>query len=611
MISQSTTPTFHIQTAAHEAAVANPTIGPFATGLNGVNQPVNILFTDMMWWSLGILGLAILAVRLIELAWAKLRLVSAMTVDGEMQTYWKVTQWSWMPGIKKHLLYAPLWKKRHNRGFQLSKALNMGTLPSRFHALILTGYLASNLVYMLVLNWSNKNKYELCAEIRGRSGTLALVSMVPLVIFAGRNNPLIGLLQVSFDTYNLLHRWMGRVVVFETLVHLITWAYVQVADSGWPSLQHKIITDVFIGSGTVASLAIVLILIFSLSPIRHAFYETFLASHILLAMVTFIGTLIHCASATIPGGLPQIPWIVAIFVLWILERTARMFRLAYCNWTSRGFTEAVVEPMPGEACRVTMHLPRFVDVQPGQHAYLRFSGVSPWENHPFSIAWFEHLHEEQLPISEKDKQALQKPTGTTVSFLISAQTGFTRQLYNKACKAGTRAIKMRAAFEGPYAGHHSLDSYGHCLLFAGASGITHQVSFLRHLVNGFNNGTVATRRVTLVWIIRDYDMLEWARPWMDQVLRMPNRRDIIRIKVFITRPKTSGQIQGSNSLTVHIFPGRPNIPMLVSKEANEQMGAMVVTVCGPGGLADDVRDAVRKVQDEKQVVDFIEESFTW
>ena len=599
-----------VRDGTYTATSSNPTIAPYNTGLIGVNQEINFLFTHMMWWSLGILGLLVLTVRLVELAWAKLRQVSAMSLEGEKQTYWKVTQWSWMPTVKKHLLYAPLWRKRHNREIRLSSAINVGTLPSRFHAIILTGYLASNLAYMFILHWRSENKYKVCAELRGRSGTLALVNMVPLIILAGRNNPLIDLLHVSFDTYNLLHRWMGRVVCIETVIHFVAWAIVQTADGGWESVKHKVVDDIFISSGTIGCLGMIVILILSVSPVRHAFYETFLSSHILLAMVVFVCTLIHCVATALPGGLPQTSWMVAILILWMLERTARVFRLAYCNWSGSGYTEATVEPMPGEACRVTMRLPRYVDVKPGQHAYLRFAGVNPWENHPFSIAWFEHHYKDVLPIAHRSAKRIQKPTATTVSFIIGAQTGFTRKLYNKACAAGTRAITMRAAFEGPYAGHHSLDSYGHCVLFAGASGITHQVAYLRHLIDGYNNGTVATRRVTLMWIIRDYEVLEWARPWMDKILRMENRRDIVRIKVFITRPKNSSQLS-SKSSTVEIFPGRPNIPMLLIKEAQEQMGAMCVTVCGPGGLADDVRDGVRTVLDEKQVVDFIEERFTW
>ena len=464
---------------------------------------------------------------------------------------------------------------------------------------------------MFVLNWANANKWALCAELRGRSGTLALVNMVPLVILAGRNNPLIPLLQISFDTYNLLHRWMGRVVAIETIIHTISWAIVQVADGGWESVRAKTLHNRFIGSGMVGTFAMAFILILSVSPVRHAFYETFLHTHIVLAFVAFICTWIHCVSASVPGGLPQLPWTIGIVLVWCTDRLARMARMLYCNWSSRGYTDAVVEAMPGETCRVTLHLPRYVDIKPGCHAYLRFARINPWENHPFSVAWVEHkAGDPRLPTTEKELAAREKPAKTSVSFIIGAQTGFTRKLYDAANDSKKPAIRLRAAFEGPYAGHHSMDSYGHVLLIAGATGITHQISYLRHLIEGYNDGLVATRRITLIWIIRDYEALEWVRPWMDAILRLPNRKELLQIKLFITRPKNSRQIVSASN-TVQMLPGRPNIPMLVRKEAHEQVGAMCVSVCGPGGLADDVRLAVRNVQDELQVVDFIEESFTW
>ncbi|KAK0733683.1 ferric reductase like transmembrane component-domain-containing protein [Lasiosphaeria miniovina] len=571
-----------------------------------------MLFAQVLWWTLGILGLIVLLIRILGLAWEKLRLISSMSQPADKQGYWKLTPWSWMPSLKRNLIYAPLWKKRHNREIRLSSALNVGTIPSRLHTVILLGYVASNLGYMVAVNWKNPNMYEVCAEIRGRSGTLSVVSMIPLMIFATRNNPLISLLSVSFDTFNLLHRWMGRIVVFEVVVHFVSWAIVQVADGGWDSVGMKILHDRFIASGTVGSAAMVVILFLALSPVRHAFYETFLNIHILLAFVAFVTTWIHCVSAGVVGGLPQTPWIIAILLLWVAERLARTIRLFHYNRSKRGYTEAFVEPMPGEACRVTMHLPRHVRIQPGQHAYLRFAGLNPWENHPFSIAWFEDKHGDSLlPVHEKDMEKIQEPTGTTVSFLISARTGFTRKLYNTAVASNSSAVTMRAAFEGPYAGHNSLDSYGHCVLFAGATGITHQISYIRHLIEGYNAGTVATRRVTLLWIIRDYEMLEWARPWMDQILRLPNRKEILRIKLFITRPKNANEVV-SNSNTVRMSAGRPNIALELAKEVREQTGAMKVTVCGPGALADDVRDAVRKAQKGTQNdILFEEESFTW
>lgn len=599
-------------TGTHGAETTS-TIAPYHSALNGVNQPVNMLFKDMLWWTLGIMALVILSVRLLEIMWMHIRQVSSMTVSGDRQNFWKYGQWSWLPTFKKHFLYAPLWKKRHNREIKLSTAVNMGTLPSRFHFVLLSILVGSNIIYMFVLNWKNENMYSFCAELRGRSGTLSMVNMVPLIFLAARNNPLIAWLKVSFDTYNLIHRWLGRLVVIEAVIHTLAWLIVQVADGGWESVGNRIMGESFISSGMVGTVALIIILILSFSPVRHAFYETFLNLHIILAFIIFVCTWVHCAVADI-GVLPQLPWIMGIMSLWFAERLWRMINLAWNNWSSKGYTEAVVEAMPGETTRVTMHLPRYVDIKPGTHAYIRFKSIKPWESHPFSIAWVEHTSNSKgLPVAEKENSGVitdKKHATTSVSFVIGAQTGFTRRLYEKAALSGMQMIHMRAAMEGPYGGHHSLDSYGHAVLFAGSTGITHQISYLRPLIEGYNAGTVATRRITLVWIVRDYEALEWVRPWMDTILRLPNRKDILRIQLFITRPKNPREIT-SASWTVQLFPGRPNIPMLLRKEVREQQGALCVTVCGAGALADDVRSASREVQDEGTVVDFIEESFTW
>ncbi|KKA27593.1 hypothetical protein TD95_001449 [Thielaviopsis punctulata] len=596
------------------AASSTNTIAPYHSGLSGVNQPMNLLFVDVLWWTLGIIGLIILAVRISEITWMHIRQVTAMTLRPEQQNYWKFTQSNWLPSLKQHLLYAPLWNKRHNREFRLSKAANMGTLPSRLHSLFLAIYICSNFAYMFVLDWANPNEYAVHAELRGRSGTLAMVNMVPLLLLSTRNNPLISMLKISFDTYNLFHRWLGRLCILEIIVHTCAWLYVQVSDAGWASVGHRFNTELFISSGFIGMFSMLVLLVTSFSPVRHAFYETFLTCHIFFGALTFAMALAHCLSANV-GHLPQTSWTVGILCMWFLERCARVCRLVYCNWSGRGYTEAVVEAMPGECTRVTMKLPRYVDVRPGTHAYIRFKDVCPFENHPFSIAWIDHEeYSEDLPLSEKQTlvtRANRKRMTTSVSFLIGAQTGFTRKLFNHATTVGgNRPLRMSAAFEGPYAGHHSLDSYGHAVLFAGSTGITHQISYLRPVIEGYNNGTVATRRLTLVWIVRDYEALEWIRPWMDTVLRMPNRKDILRIQLFITRPKNPRDIVSASS-TVQMFPGRPNVPMIIRKEVGEQVGSMIVTVCGAGALADDVRLGVRQVQDEGTVVDFCEESFTW
>lgn len=597
----------------NETLQAQPSssIAPYHTALNGVNQPMNILFRNVLWWTLGIVGMIVLLVRILEILWAKLRQVSAMSMPREKQSYWKFSQWGWMPAMKKHMIYAPLWNKRHNREIRLSSVVNVGTLPSRLHAILLLSYLGSNVAYLFFLDWKVRNKYALCAELRGRSGTLAVVNMLPLIIFAGRNNPFIWMLKISFDTYNLLHRWLGRIVVIEIFIHTVAWAIPAVADEGWGDAFRSVTEGSFIGSGFIGTIALVLLMILAVSPLRHAFYETFLNVHILLALVAFVATWVHCATSGLAGGLPQLPYIMSVMALWFADRFVRFLRLAYTNWSRKGFTDAYCEAMPGEVTRVTLHLPRYKDIRPGTHAYLRFAGITSWESHPFSIAWVEHSGGEALPTSEKSplNGVVDKSQATTVvSFIIGAQTGLTRKLFQEA-SLSPKGVRLRAAMEGPYAGHHNLDSYGHLVLFAGSTGITHQISYLRHHLQGYNDATVATRRLTLIWVVRTYESLEWIRPFMDTVLQVPNRKDVLRIQVFVTRP-TNPQDIVSTSSTVTLFPGRPNIPLLLSKEVQEQVGAMVVSVCGPGALADDVRGAVRAVQGDT-VVDFIEESFTW
>ena len=247
--------------------------------------------------------------------------------------------------------------------------------------------------------------------------------------------------------------------------------------------------------------------------------------------------------------------------------------------------------------------------RPGQHMFVTLPSVGLWTSHPFSVAWSdteERLDSEKgLAMSRQDILSYQK---TTMSAIIRRRDGFTDALYTKVEKAQSHLV-LNALVEGPYGGLHSLHSYGTALIFAGGVGITHQVPYVRDLVVGFANGTVATRRVILVWIIQSPEHLEWIRPWMASILALDKRRDVLRIQLFVTRPRSTKEIH-SPSATVQMFPGRPNVDLLLERECRDQIGAMGVSVCGTGGLADDVRMAVRKKQGTVNV-DFVQESYSW
>ncbi|KAG9245373.1 ferric reductase like transmembrane component-domain-containing protein [Calycina marina] len=583
-------------------------VAPYATGLGGVNEAGNHSFRLADWLWLGLLAVIVLIIRLLERANRHQRHMTAMNLSADQQRFWKQNK-SILWWIKKHITYAPIGKTRHNREFKLSSAVNMGTLPSRLHAAILLSWVLINIIACVYLEYSGPNPYRMAAELRGRSGYLALMNVVPLVLLAGRNNPLISWLQISFDTYNLIHRWLGRVVTIEAVVHTCAWAYVKLAETSWEGIRHMIATDAFIGYGTLGTVCLLLIAVLSLSPLRHAFYETFLNIHITLASLTIVAIFVHIKLA---GLLELSLTMLALIVIWSYDRFMRLFKLIMLNRKGNKWTIATITALPGEASRVTLHLPRYVKIHCGTHAYLRFAGLNVWESHPFSIAWtMDHLA--YFPKHEMDTENgegridFSKST-TDVDFVVHAQTGITRRLYNKA-KASGGTVTVRAAIEGPYAGHHSLSSYGHAILFAGSSGISHQLPFVQCLLKGYVDGTVATRKVTLIWIIRHSEHLEWVRPYMEQILPMKRRKELLTIKIYVTRPRNAADMH-SASRTVQMFPGRPDVEILVKEEVAAQVGAMCVTVCGPGTLADGVRKAVRQNQ-ETGTIDFIEESFTW
>ncbi|KAI2626652.1 ferric reductase NAD binding domain-containing protein [Hypoxylon sp. NC1633] len=530
-----------------------------------------------------------------------IRTVTSLTNDTQRFYTRASANFSW---IKKNLLYSPLFRKRHNREFQLSSAVNVGTLPTRFQFLFLVGYFATNVAFCVINIPFAESFQNACKQLRNRSGTLATVNMVPLVLMAGRNNPLIGLLGISFDTFNLMHRWFGRIVVLEALCHTFAFWAASASTNGWAAVLNTTVTKPFMLYGFIATIAFTVILFQAASISRHAYYEWFKIMHILLAALAIAGIWYHFKLAKIS----TMKWLIPIISIWIMDRVIRFGRIAYRNF-GQGGTQTLVEALPGNAVRVTVTMARPWTFRPGQHAYLYLPSISFWQSHPFSLAWSEEaedLKSDKLAMNRQDVLAMRK---TSMSFIIRGRTGMTHTLYERAAACPDGRLLTTCFVEGPYGGEHMMHSYGTVMLFAGGVGVTHAVPHVRDLVTGFANGTVAARKVVLVWIIQSPEHLEWIRPWMTEILAMDRRRDVLRIMLFISRPRSTKEIHSPSS-TVQMFPGRPNIETLISMEAEQQVGAMGVSVCGPGALSDEVRQAVRRRQYNTSI-DFIEEAFSW
>ncbi|KAJ5780717.1 hypothetical protein N7457_005877 [Penicillium paradoxum] len=535
--------------------------------------------------------------------------------------------------LKKYFLYAPLWGKRHSREFRFLR-LHMGSLPLRLEMICLFIYLSLNLIFIIVtVDWWIDDYPKKMFQLKYSAGHLAVMNTPGLVMAAGRNNPLVQLLGISFDAFNFMHRWVGRVIAANAVIHMSAVLAGQAYERGTEYILYTLWQQRLYISGLVAILGFLFIVVQSLSPARHAFYELFLHLHIALAVMSFVALWYHLKN------LLQQQVLLGTLILWGLDRACRLGILLWRNLSSRP-TTATIEVLPGSVARVDVAVARAWRFRPGQHMYLYIPSMGLWTSHPFSVAWTSTSDSLGLDEKRGSSESLKALTGgsqtTTMSILIKGQDGFTKKLIQKAEDSSEGRMKAIALAEGPFGGIHSLASYGTLLLIAGGIGITHPTSYLNEVITTFSQEKTATRKVHLVWIVRSLDHLTWIQSFMTEILGHDSltspqatnghtyfqfpRLDLSislyvtahkeTVEEYIPQPDTPWMRCAPSSVPIHIHHGKPCLQSVLEKEKSEQIGAMAVSVCGPGGLGDNVREAVRGVQGEK-TVDLFEEAFSW
>ena len=428
-------------------------------------------------------------------------------------------------------------------------------------------------------------------------------------------NPLISLLDVSYDSFNMIHRWLGRLSILQGIAHSLCYVIAKVKKQGWEGMQQSV-QHKAIWTGLVATLGFMILLLQAPKLVRSWAYELFLHIHFVVVATTMAFLWLHLKAM---DAMPQLHMLIGTITIW---GTARSWRLSTLIYRSCGKEHATVsiEALPGDALRISIKSPRPWTYRPGQSLYLVIPSVGWWTAHPFSIAWSDvnepaspsvsvnSSFDEKKPVVRDRKLDVEDGGKPTYSLVVKAKSGMTKKLLQATERVGRPPVSFNAFIEGPYSGERSLASYGTVILFASGVGITHQMPYIRELVAAYTAGTIAARRVTLVWVVSHTDCLEWIRPWMHEVLGMPNRRDVLRVVLYITRAGL-GQPIRSPSETVRMLGGRPDVQALMTKEAGEMIGCVGVSVCAGGGLADEVRRVSRILCAKNVNLDFIEEGF--
>lgn len=418
------------------------------------------------------------------------------------------------------------------------------------------------------------------------------ISQLPLVVaLATKNNVLGMLLGMGYEKLNYLHRYAGRLLVLAVDIHALGYIY------AWSiaGTLNSHIAQPHPRAGFIALGAANLMAFFSTSFWRTKYYNLFLFTHV-VGLIVLLGAV--CLHST-----PAVPYILITVAIYALDRVTRLVRTRYVT----AYLSAV-----SELGMTRIEIPSINSGwRAGQHVRIRVlsrrMGLFGWaECHPFSIA--------SVSKGEDGLVLMCKKTGT-----------WTKRLYELArCveygEAGGAAQNTKILIEGPYggSGHTMFGSFSGALFAAGGSGITFALGAVQDLIQKDLEGETRLKAIELVWSVQDPSHFVPLIPTFKALLA---HRTYANLKIAVhytqaghagTAIKALSGVSLPKNLT--LVAGRPKLAQTLTevidqacalsmfKRGNRRRSisgattsgpcGVIVGVCGPGGLADEVRNVV-------------------
>lgn len=182
------------------------------------------------------------------------------------------------------------------------------------------------------------------------------------------------------------------------------------------------------------------------------------------------------------------------------------------------------------------------------------------------------------------------------TFLIRPRDGFTQRLRNKHSR------QFHVLLEGPYGNELDMHQYDTVVMIVGGSGITAAISRAYALLR-----CGSPRSVRLIWAVQKRDIADDVCAHELSGILGKSR---FELDVFMTSSAPKESTSHDAPYTLHT--GRPDVNSILDEERSKCAGSMAVFCCGPASLDSSVRNAVRRLLDEKGPhVAFYEERFSW
>lgn len=464
--------------------------------------------------------------------------------------------------------------------------------------------------------WWSSSRSELAAYVANRTGILSFANLALAILFVGRSNPIILLTGLDQTTTLTFHRWAARVATLQAVVHSIIYTVTYFWDGGAAAYYTEAAMPYY-WWGIIATLALCLAVAFAILPFRKRAYELFLVAHIILVILAIAGCWYHVDIRFNKNWGYEV-WLYLAMAFWGFERLSRVFIVLRRNMTG-STTQAVAELLPGgKFIKLIVEPGKAWDVKAGQHCFLYLPSTGRiWESHPFTIAaWNDGVsmvNNESSASSlshEQDEKALHNPAVTvspidsaptirkpTLTFILRAQSGITRTLSRNLIHSHRQLLALN--IEGPYGHSPNLTNANTIVLIGGGIGITlltaHIQAFVtsrRHSVVEASTSIFKPQRLVLAWNHREVEL----RNAVDSLLPKDAEKYGVELDIRCTA--------GEERLDMSDVVRREVVGLARSKR-------VAVLVCGPGGMADEVRRCVVDVMGNGPLVDYHEEAFTW
>lgn len=441
-----------------------------------------------------------------------------------------------------------------------------GWIPTAEESLVLSGYLFTHTL-ALVLNYSI-DYHEILESVLeqrlqamgNRSGILAFAQLPLLMTLTTRSSLLMHFTGFKYSTLILLHRWIGRVVILDSILHTIAF-YIHTWMEG--TLMTAQVQFWWV-AGIIATIITILIGALGVGAFRRKHYELFLYTHIGFALIFLYECWLH---AKMFGWLN---WLRVSIILWGLERFYRLLLIM-----KNGMVYAVMDmdlsskPDSGQQSETLITLimpkPKRWHMRPSQYAFVYFMLPSVfWQSHPFTVT----------------------SDGDTLKLVIAVKEGATLALQKKlyAKYNGQSSIQVPILLEGPYGVPPPVCHYDSTVLIGGGTGVPGPLALALSTMDKLDKGLIH-----LIVVVRDWVILDAYRPQLEAIKAAGIHFDIYY---------TGKQAETHWHQFCEIKYGRPNIQGIVedmctrSFNHSNTIRNIGVVCCGPPSLNDSTRNIV-------------------